>query len=422
MDLRWPVLLGWVVLLGFAPGGRAQSPKPLAHTICVPLDYAHPNQGCAQLTYEFGAPFDAKKPTVIVVSDGQQFFVGQGAAAKLQQQLFGPKVNVVGLITRGSTSAFIDATLDASGKVDWLKAWRVFNANQWIEDIEQVRRRILGKQRVMLYGRSGGAYLVHQYLAGHGASVSRAFTQSPVNPLIASDLRIGLDRFWETLGREQKELQPVLLDALQRRPAERGAMLTTLQRQHFYVPPDRLAAERARLIRAFASGDEPAFAEFRRTYEVDAVADLMSSKAAIPQIVRVLELIQPSGAFDAPAAGLSPLIEPQKNFVMPLLELQKAGRIPRPTFDFPALHGVQSEVFVLAGRDDEAVDYRTCIALAYSYRRHVLFIAAGDNHNFAHLDETGETARLLRAFLEGGATSSRLTAELAKAAPERWSE
>src|SRR5579864_9089433 len=83
----------------------------LARKIIVPLDYADPKSGTAELTYEFGARFDPKKPTVIIVADGQQFFVKPGAAATLQAQLFGPNVNVVGLITRGTTPAFIDAAV-----------------------------------------------------------------------------------------------------------------------------------------------------------------------------------------------------------------------------------------------------------------------------------------------------------------------
>jgi pimeloyl-ACP methyl ester carboxylesterase len=423
MRRLWLVVFALAQLLLLAPASRAQpSGDALTHTITVPLDYSRPSGGRARLTYEFGAAFDPSKPTLIVVADGQQYFVRQGAAAKLQQQLFGPNVNVVALITRGSTPAFVDAALGADGQADWLQAWRIFNAGQWIEDIERVRREVVGDRQVMLYGRSGGSYLVHQYLTRYGVHVSRAFTQSPVNPRIARELNIDLDRFWETLGREQPELQPVLLDALKRRPDQRAAMLMTLQRQHFYVPADKLLAERARLIQAFSSGDDAVYAELRRAYEVDGVTELMRSKAAIPQIVRVVELIGPSGAFDGPRSGLSPLIEPQQGFAKPLLDLQRAGRIPAPAFDLDALHRIGTEVFILAGRDDEAVDYRTSIALAYSYPRHLLFIAGGDNHNFSHLDASGETARLVQAFFESGATSPRMAQALAAAGPDRWIE
>ena len=78
-------------------------------------------------------------------------------------------------------------------------------------------------------------------------------------------------------------------------------------------------------------------------------------------------------------------------------------------------------MFVLAGRYDEAVDYRTAIALAFSYPHHVLFIAK-DNHNFSHLDAAGMDAKLLQAFFSGDADSHRLAVALDQAAPYRWME
>ncbi|HEX4735983.1 MAG TPA: alpha/beta fold hydrolase [Allosphingosinicella sp.] len=370
----------------------AASAAPVDRSLFVPLDHSRPAAGSARLDYELAAPFDPHKPTVIVVADGQQFYVRKGAMPALQQSLFGSGVNVVGLVTRGTTPAFVAASLGGDGKSDWQRAWRIFNADQWIADIDALRRALVGNGKVMLYGRSGGAYLVHQYLAVHGDHVSRAFTQSPVNPEIVRDLRIGLDRFWKTLGAGSPELQPMLADLLKRRPEERTRILITVQRQHFFVPAERLKEERAKLIRALASNDEAAYAQARKDYQVDDVMALLASNDSIPQTVRVLELIGPSGAFDAPEAGVSPLIEPQRSFAAPLIALEKAGRIPPPHFDLAALHRVPTEVFVLAAREDEAVDYRTTIALAYSYPNHQLFIA-DDNHTFARISGAGEDGK-----------------------------
>lgn len=398
----------------------AASPPPLDRSLRVPLDYTHPAFGSATLTYELGAPFDPHKPTVIIVADGQQFFVRKGAVADFQRQLFGPGVNVVGIITRGTTPAFINSALGPNGKPDWGRAWRIFNSGQWIGDIESVRKALPGNGKIMLYGRSGGAYLVHQYLIVHGDHVSRAFTQSPVNPTIIRDLRISLDNFWTTLGHDSPELQPVLLGVLKRRPAERTQILLALQRQHFYVPADQLKAQREHLIRALAAGDDATFAKLRTDYEVDGVMSLMASNDSVPQIVRVLELIGPTGAFDEAASnGVSPLIEPQKAFAEPLLQLGRSGRlVPRP-FDVAAPHRVQTAVFVLAAREDQAVDYRTTIALAYSYPHHLLFIT-DDNHTFARLSGAGMDAKLIKAFFLGGLGSRAMQDALHDAEPFRW--
>lgn len=149
----------------------------------------------------------------------------------------------------------------------------------------------------MLYGRSGGAYLIHQYLSRHGARVARAFTQSPVNPPLNRELGIAIDRFWEELGAQDRGLQELLRKALARDPGERLRVLVTLQRQHFFVPAERIAAARAELIRALAEGDAALYERARKEYQADDVLKLYESAESIPQVVRVLELIHPSGAF-----------------------------------------------------------------------------------------------------------------------------
>ena len=163
----------------------AQSTEGTTEAVTVPFVYEEPSLGHAQLKLDFGAPFQKNLPTVLVIADGQQYYVRPGAMKALQETTFGTGVNVVGIVTRGTTPSFIKASLDSAGKADWQKAWRIFNSHQWIEDIESARITLVGENgSVFLYGRSGGAYLVHAYLTKYGAHVSRAFTQSAVNPYL----------------------------------------------------------------------------------------------------------------------------------------------------------------------------------------------------------------------------------------------
>ncbi|MDQ3803041.1 MAG: hypothetical protein M3416_04200 [Acidobacteriota bacterium] len=396
-------------------------PPALGRTIKVPLDHRAPNLGDAPLYYEFGAPYDRSKPVVFVVADGQQFYVRRGAVAQLQKSLFGDAFNVVGIVARGATPEFIKAALDGAGQPDWLKAWRIFNSEQWVNDIEAVRRNILGSRgKVLLYGRSGGAYLVHQYLTRYGRHVERAFTQSPVNPFINRELGIAIDRFWEEVGAQDRSLQPALKKVLERRPDERLRILITLQRQHFFVPAEKLPAARAELIRALANDDAPYYERARKEYQVDDIMKMHESAESIQQVVRVFELIYPSGAFRRLGGeAVYPLLETQHHFLRPLINLSEAGRIPAPTFDFSAAHRADVEVFILAGRWDEAVDYRTSIALAYSYPRQRLFIA-DDNHVFTELNAKGLVNRLVQSFLKFGLGSAEFQNALTAAEPHRW--
>src|SRR5215470_8282545 len=58
-------------------------------TVRVPLDHALPQSGSALLTVDLGARFDPAKPTVLVIADGQQFFVQPGTMIELQTRVFG---------------------------------------------------------------------------------------------------------------------------------------------------------------------------------------------------------------------------------------------------------------------------------------------------------------------------------------------
>ena len=375
------------------------------------------------LALDFGAPFDRHKSTVLVIADCQQFYVQSGAMADLQKSAFGDGVNVVGIVTRGTTPTFIRASLDSTGKQDWIKAWKIFNSSEWIGDIESVRKSLVGEDgKIDLYGRSGGGYLVHQYLAQYGEHVDRAFTQSAVNPYLNAELGISLDLFWSQLGQQNGDLQKLLQAALAAHPEERIGILMTLQRQHFFVPADKIDAARADLIHALARGDMAAYRAARKDYQVDGMTAMYASNDIIPQDVRVLELISPSGAFDRLGdGGLYPLAETQAYEIKPLLTLLHDGSIRLPSFDFAALHHCPTEVFVLAGRYDEAVDYRTEIALASQYPKHVLFIA-DDNHVFSALTSNGVSLKLISSFFSSGINSTASTAAMQDARNYRWSE
>jgi pimeloyl-ACP methyl ester carboxylesterase len=412
-------------ILSLAAAGAtfAQPANRTSKTVTVPFVYEEPSLGHAPLTLDFGAPFQKNRPTVIVVADGQQYYVQQGAMKTLQESTFGPDVNVVGIISRGTTAAFIKASLNPEGSPDWQKAWRIFNSHEWIEDIESARKALVGENgQVYLYGRSGGAYLVHEYLTRHAAHVPKALTQSAVNPYLNAELGITLDRFWSELGDQDPPLQNELQAALRLHPEERIGILMALQRQHFFVSADKIADARAALIRKLADGDLAYYKQARRDYEVDAMTEMSRSNDIIPQNVRVLELIGPSGAFDRLGDGkIYPLAETQAHAIQPLLDLQKSGKIRLKPFDFAALHRCYTQVFVLSGRYDEAVDYRTNIALASGYPRHELFIA-NDNHVFSALSSSGTSKKIITSFFSTGIGSSQFTKTLAEAHKYRWSE
>lgn len=395
--------------------------QALTQRVSVPIDRTAKHSRSAEIQVDFGARFDPGKPTVVVVEDGQQFYVRPGTMKALQDELFGPDVNVVGIIPRAANSAFVDATIAADGHINWLGAWRVFNSTEWIADIEAVRQALVGAHgTVDLYGRSGGAYLVHQYLNAHPAYVRRVFTQSAVDPVLNAALRIPLDDYVEKMTASDSALGADLARAMPKAGEARLRALVMLQRQHFYVPADSLRAAQRGLVDALVAGDSSALRRYDNQYEVPQILSLQQSHDAIAQNVRVLELLYPSGAFQNMRPGvIYPLLESQATFIRPLLDLVASGKISVPVRNAREAHRVAGDVFVLAACGDEAVDYRTSIALASEYPSHVLFIA-NDNHVFEAMDRLRVRAPLVRAFILAGPKSAAFAKAMKAADAVRW--
>jgi hypothetical protein len=103
-------------------------PKPVTSSgeLVVPVDHFAPNAGTFALRYELGASFDAAKPTIMLVVDGQQFWIRPGVAAALQNDLVGPRFNVITVVPRSQAKPLLDR-VSAGGSVDWPEAYRARN-------------------------------------------------------------------------------------------------------------------------------------------------------------------------------------------------------------------------------------------------------------------------------------------------------
>lgn len=405
------------------PDAAAPAAEPASGLLRVPLDHERPDGPSIELYYEMGASFDRRLPTVLVVADGQQFYLRRGALADLQKRLFGPGLNVVGLVGRGSDPSVAPQALGADGKPDWEKAWRFFRSAQWIEDLDALRVRLVGKKgKVLLFGQSGGALLVREYLARHGDRVLRAMTVVPPDPFLVGEFGLATDRFWEEIGAGGGEVQDLMRQAMTRYENDRVTLALTLQRQNFFVPPDQIQAERRRLIAALAAGDTDAYTKARVAYQVEVVRALLDQPEGVPARVREYELFQPSGGLarlEQPA--FHPDLEVQRAFAAPLLDLQARGKIEAPRLDRSGFHRLEAEVLVVAGRWDHTVDYRTAMAAATGYRHGRLFLAA-DDHMLGRLKDQDRLRDLTGAFMRQGFAGAGFRAAETAAASVRFVE
>ena len=392
----------------------------------VPIDHSDSDSVLYTIVVEFGAPFDPEKPTVFLIADGQQFYVREGAIAKLQGELFGSSFNVAGIIGRGSLLHHETARseiISETGEVDWAAAWWLFRVEQWVEDIEAVRSAILGDTgKAMLFGRSGGGGLVHRYLAVYGQNISRAFTSSPVSPQWISYAGFDFDKFWTEFGASHPEAQSRLLALVKHGDFDRKRVAMAFQRQNFFVPHQEIADARLQLLELFEGGGD-ALDEILQTYQVSAMEGFLKTEAAIPSRVRLYEFATPFlMQWEIQDDQLNPDIEVILHFASPLIAARQQGKLLTLPFNNHNLNPapfVNSEVFILAARWDHTVDYRGALALAARYPRSVYWLA-DDNHTFDSMVRHGHYTSVLQSFLADGIGSKTLRESTSHAEALRW--
>ena len=398
----------------------------IVRTVDVPFDYQAPASGTFQLRYELGRRYEPTKPTIFVIADGQQYYVRQGTIAPLQGELFGDRFNVVGIFGRGSNPAVLEK-IRSGAQVDWPRAYELLRAEQWVADIESVRKAVVGANgRISLYGRSGGGLLVDQYLTRYPAHVRTVFTQAAVNRFLDAELGLNSDRFWDEIGHTDPSLQVDLLAAISAHPQERAQIVLLLQRQNFFVPAEQLPKARAELIHALAAWDTQTLAGLRQLYQVDPVLQQLQASANPAANVRLFEFIAPliptlaRAANDAPRR-IDPDYEVARLFAAPLLSLLASGTISVRAMDLAALTRVGASVYLLAGRFDHTADYRVQIALAAHFPEHRLLLLA-DDHDFLALGKTGLYPELVQAALLEGCNSKAVQEVEARLGRLRYSE
>lgn len=399
----------------------AISPAP-AETVPVPLDHDAPGGGSLELPYERPAELVSGRPTVIVVHDARSRWIERTEEGLPAAELFGEGFNVVVATGRALAPAAISAVSAVGGSPDWETAYRLFRTRQWVEDLDALRRKLVGPDgRVSLYGRGGGALLLHQYLAEHGEHVLRAFAEGGGDPWLDRRLGVNPDRFWLEVEQQGPKYRTKMTRLLGGATLESFEASLILERQRYFVAAPKLADARLRLAEAAISGDRKRLGEYRRFYELEEATQFLDSTESAAFRVRVFELLRAAGEGGArDGEELAPSRRVAREVARPLAEAAREGNAA-DEFDHAPLRDVPAEIFVLAGRHDPTADYRSQIALATHYRDATLFIA-DEGFGFPDLRAAGLHAELVRAFLAGGAVAAETAAVLRRCEPHRWVE
>lgn len=147
-----------------------------AQSFLVPYNHQLPNSREIEIHVEFINKFDAERETVFLLEDAfDELFIS------FDQLLdFSESSNFV-LIKGRKNSEELKRGILNSGKPDFQLAYRLYNQNQVAQDIEVIRKELLGDKQVVLLGYSSAAMVLQHYLSLYPENVSRIIS---VNPLV----------------------------------------------------------------------------------------------------------------------------------------------------------------------------------------------------------------------------------------------
>ncbi len=374
-----------------------------SQTISCPINHDDLNAGYFDLQYEFGLPFNPELPTVVVVSDAQQFYVRSGRINKIQNELFGENFNVLGLIPRsGNEDLLQKVNIINKKKTDWKLAYTIFNSKQFVNDLELIINQVLSNQQsIYLYGQSGGAFLITEYLSQFpNSKVKKVFIGASVNPIIEDKLGILHDNFQRSYLSKKREEKEKLKAVLSENFFSRKLVVSLFQRQNFFVELAELHKERSTLIKHLYIKDTIYINSLKRNYQIDAINKLFESSRGISIRVRLAEFIYPLlGDWKRDEDIFYPDLENSYNIALPVLELKKEDSNFHITqgFDENEFRKYEGDLFILSGRYDHVADYRSSIYLNGLSENSFLFIA-NDDHTFKALKANDSYKQLIQDF------------------------
>ncbi len=386
----------------------------------VPLDHENPELGTFTLYYELSSNFAHDQRTVFFIVDSQQY--AHGADRTVREYDFSDSLNLVLIEYRGRTHSPIDVRTP-DGSVDWEKAYRLLASHQAVEDIEAVRRDLFSdapETRIQLYGRSGGGYLVHEYLSKYPTRAARAFTRAAPNPLILKMQGNPESRsFVNSLDAIDLSLRGKLravLDSETVAPLELLWLLLQLP----YADPSAPELQ-ARIIDELHQGNTSTYQEYHARPRYDLAGQLRSPalerQMGVGMFLRPLECDGPYLLGPAPDY-VDPIYTTMRYVSAQFVALIEEQGLPRP--EYPSLESfgrVETEVFYLAGRHDHMSPWSIAVELDRWFPNYQYFIA-DDTHTMSEHPEC--YTKLRNVFFLHGLGSSELEETMASPPCAEW--
>lgn len=199
------LIYGWHAYRAFTavPTSRLDSgsyypempPDSQHHYLQLAIDHNDPDQGTFTGFYILSPNFKPGDPVVFWLFDLQQEPVGllrtPGDFEYFENNLSGLSYVLIG--NRGTSPTLFPEIYNKDGTVNYSLAMKLYSSDQQIADIEAVREDMQSQGllppdgNIMLYGGSGGGFLVQQFLNKYGSHVTRALIESSGAPDLARE-------------------------------------------------------------------------------------------------------------------------------------------------------------------------------------------------------------------------------------------
>lgn len=160
------------------------------HYINLPIDHKDLQKGYFRGFYLFSPNFYKSKNITFLLTDGQMELVGLKTDFNFFEDVL--KENSYVLIGVRGHSPTLFPEVFKNGKIDYEEALNLYNSDQQIEDIEQVRLDLIKKgllkseDKINIFGASGAGVLAQQYVSKYGANVNRVILESTGAPDLAT--------------------------------------------------------------------------------------------------------------------------------------------------------------------------------------------------------------------------------------------
>jgi pimeloyl-ACP methyl ester carboxylesterase len=426
-EMRILFLSPIVMLLYAGPIGAQDHKYPVEdffnRSIELPIDHEHPEEGTFFLYYQLASNFNFNRPTLFFFQDIAQEYGMPGEVDDLAKSYhFFDHFNVVRYQIRGREYSYIELK-NPDGSVQWEKAFKLLSANQVIEDIERIRRDVFKEKpetKILLFGRSGGGFLIQRYLTKYSEYVHRAFIRAAPNPIIMKRLGYPESRyFYSTLNDIDATLYAKLKAILNANIVPDYQLFWILKTIPY--ASENAGEELKNLIEELYSGKKNLYDQYLQKKGFDFSQRIKTEKDMSPRDL---------GIFFAPVeVSADYMIDPDPEFIDPFygclkklsepyLKLIKAGKVAPPTFPPLEKFGeVETEIFYLAGRHDHVSDYRIGIELGKYFKNYEFFIA-DDNHTMTMHQECYPLLR--NTFFTYGIGSKELQAARRSLKCKEW--